>query len=140
MTVSEQYTHQNKQNIWSLKKGFTLIELMIAIVIIGLIAGGSIYFAMTFLENAKRSATKTTLQNLKVQIMNYKAEKGEYPKSLQEMIEAGFLKKPLPKDGWDRAFVYRLNSESAEQPYELFSYGPQGKAGGKKSRMDAWKL
>lgn len=120
------------------KKGFTLIELMIAIVIIGLITGGSIYFAMRFLENAKRSATRTTLQNLKIQIMNYKAEKGDNPKSLQDMVAAGFLKKPLPKDGWDQNFVYRLTPDG-KNPYELFSYGPQGKAGGKASRLDAWE-
>lgn len=121
-----------------MRSGFTLIELMIAIVIIGLIAGGSIYFAMTFLENAKRSSTKTALQNLKVQIMSYKAEKGDYPPSLQAMVEAGFLKKPLPKDGWDRNFVYRVTPDG-KNPYELFSYGPQGKGGGKASRLDAWE-
>ncbi len=120
------------------REGFTLIELMIAITIIGLLAGGSIYFAMTFLENARRTATKTSLQNLKVQMMNYKAEKGEYPKSLQDMLAAGFLKKPIPKDGWDRNFVYRPTPDG-KNPYELFSYGPQGKAGGKAGRIDAWQ-
>jgi general secretion pathway protein G len=122
----------------SLKKGFTLIELMIALTIIGLLVGGSMYFAMIYLENAKRSATRTTLQNFKIQIMNYKADKGDYPKTLQEMVAAGYLKKPLPKDGWDRNFVYRPTPDG-KNPYELFSYGSQGKEGGKASRIDAWE-
>jgi general secretion pathway protein G len=128
----------SKPHSMRLRDGFTLIELMIALVIIGLITGGAIYFAMSYLENARRSSTRTTLQNFKVQILSYKTEKGEYPKSLQDLIAAGFLKKPLPKDGWDHNFVYRLTPDG-KNPYELFSYGPQGKAGGKASRIDAWE-
>lgn len=121
-----------------LKPGFTLIELMIALVIIGLIAGGAFYFAMTYLETAKRSATKTSLRNLKVTLLNYRSEKGEYPKTLQELVQAGFLKKAVPKDAWEHSFVYRLMPEGeGKEPYELYSYGPQGKGGGKASRLYA---
>lgn len=122
----------------SARAGFTLIELMIAIVIIGIIAGGSIYFAMTVLENAKRSATTTALQTIKLSIMNYRSEKGEYPRTIQDLVNAGFLKKPAPKDGWDRNFVYRPTPDNESKPYELYSYGPQGKGGNKASRIDAW--
>ncbi len=128
--------HARKES--SLRAGFTLIELMIGLLIVGLLSAGAFYFAMTYLESARRTATRNTLQNLKIQIMNYKAEKGDYPKSLQDMVAAGFLKKPLPKDGWDHNFVYRLTPDG-KNPYELFSYGPQGKAGGKASRLDAWE-
>ena len=87
-----------KWRVRFMHRGFTLIELMIGLLIVGLLTGGAFYFAMTYLENAKRTATRNSLQNLKIQIMNYKAEKGDYPKSLQDMVAAGFLKKPLPKD------------------------------------------
>ncbi len=127
-----------KWKIRTVRSGFTLIELMIGLLIVGLLTGGAFYFAMTYLESAKRTATRNTLQNFKIQIMNYKAEKGDYPKSLQDMVAAGFLKKPLPKDGWDRNFVYRPTPDG-KNPYELFSYGPQGKGGGKASRIDAWE-
>ncbi len=122
------------RTVSSFKKGFTLIELMIALVIIGLIAGGSIYFAMGFLESAKRTSTKTKLQNFQVVLMNYKTEKGEYPQKLDDLVKAGFLKKPLPIDGWDKPFVYRRTPDG-EKPYELYSYGPKGKGGGKASRI-----
>jgi general secretion pathway protein G len=118
------------------KKGFTLIELMIALAIIGLIAGSAIYFAMGYLASAKRTSTKTKLQNFQIVLMNYKTEKGEYPKSLQDLVKAGFLKSPLPKDGWDKPFVYRPTPDG-EKPYELYSYGPEGKGGGKASRIYA---
>ena len=120
-----------------MREGFTLIELMIGIVIIGILVGGGMYTAMTVMENAKRSSTKTTLQTIKNSLMLYKQEKGEYPKSIQDLIAAGFMKKPIPEDGWGRRFVYRATPEG-KNPYELFSYGPDGKAGGKASRIDAW--
>lgn len=120
-----------------IRSGFTLIELMIGIVIIGILVGGVMYTAMTVMGNAKRSATKTAMQTIKSSLMQYKQEKGEYPKNLNELVAAGLLPKPLPKDGWDRAFVYRVTSEG-KNPYELFSYGPDGKSGTKASRLDAW--
>ncbi len=135
-------THVLERENWrirSLRNGFTLIELMIGLLIVGLLTGTAFYFAMNYLETARRTATGNSLQNLKIQIMNYKAEKGDYPKSLQDMKAMGFLdaKKPLPKDGWDHNFIYRLTPDG-KNPYELFSYGPQGKAGGKASRIDVW--
>jgi len=67
-------------------------------------------------------------------LMSYKTEKGEYPQKLDDLVKAGFLKKPLPKDGWEKPFFYRRTPDG-EKPYELYSYGPQGKGGGKESRV-----
>lgn len=131
--MAQEYVMENREAP-TLKKGFTLIELMIAIVIIGLITGGSIYFAMGVLESAKRTSTKTKLQSFQVFLMNYRNEKGEYPKSLADLVKAGFLKKPLPQDGWNKPFVYHLITDG-EKPYELYSHGPKGKGGGKASRI-----
>ena len=131
--MAHEYMMENREAA-TLKKGFTLIELMIAIVIIGLITGGSIYFAMGVLESAKRTSTKTKLQSFQVFLMNYRNEKGEYPKSLADLVKADFLKKPLPQDGWNKPFVYR-STPDGEKPYELYSYGPKGKGGGKASRI-----
>lgn len=120
-----------------LRPGFTLIELMIAIVIIGLITGGSAYFIAGYIQQARRTSTNTTMDNLKVTVMQYKQEKGEYPQTLKDLVGARYLKS-VPVDGWDRPFVYRPTPEG-DNPYELFSYGPDGKKGGKAGRLDAWK-
>ncbi len=130
----QQAVVSQKCNSKILRPGFTLIELMIAIVIIGILAGGSIYVAMTVMENARKTATKTTLQTISMQLLNYKSEKGDYPQSLQELVKAGFLKRPQLRDGFDKPIVYHLTPDG-DKPYELYSYGPQGKGGGKASRM-----
>ena len=121
----------------AVRAGFTLIELLIGIVIVGMLVGGSMYLAKTVMDNAKRRTTETALQTIKFSIMNYRQDKGDYPKSIQELVAAAFLSKPVPKDGWDRAFHYRLTPDG-KNPYELFSYGPEGKKGGKAMRIDAW--
>ncbi len=121
------------------RAGFTLIELMIGIVIIGILVGGAMYTAMTVMANAKRSATKNTIQTIKMSLMSYNQEKGEYPKTLQDLVAALFLNKPLPKDGWEKKFMYRVTpGDDAKHPYELFSYGADGPKGSKASRIDAW--
>ncbi len=132
--MSYQYTEHIHRKA---RVGFTLMELLIAIAIIGILTGGAAYLAMTVMGRAKRSNTQIALQTVKHSLMSYKQEKGEYPKTLQDLIAAGFLPKPLPEDGWGRKFIYRPTPEG-KNPYELFSYGPDGKAGGKASRMDAW--
>jgi prepilin-type N-terminal cleavage/methylation domain-containing protein len=130
------YYHEERKRERFNKAGFSLIELVIAITIGAMIVGASLYFATTYFESAKRSTTRTTLQHLKVQLEMYKGEKGSFPESLAQLQKSGFWKaKALPKDGWDRSFVYRLTPD-AKNPYELFSYGPEGKGSPKESRID----
>lgn len=117
------------------KQGFTLIELMIGLIIMGLIAGGTYFAISSYLESARETSTKTKLQNLQVILMNYKNNKGEYPERLTDLVKTGVVK-TLPDDGWNRPFVYRRTPEGT-QPYELYSYGSQGKGGAKKTHIYA---
>ncbi len=136
MTIS--YEKNDSHIKHTLQKGFSLIELMLAVTIGALIIGASLYFATTYFEIAKRNATKTSLQGLNLVIMNFKQEKGRYPESLSELRKSGFWKgKDVPKDGWDHSFVYRV-TEDGKHSYELFSYGPEGKGGPKEGRISIW--
>ncbi len=123
------------------RAGFTLIEVMIAIVIGGLIMGGAFFGIKGYLEKARRDSTKTALNNIKTFLMFYQQEKGEYPRSLKDLEKAGMLGKnkktgqpnPLPKDAWYHPFQYR----PTEDGYEMYSYGPDGKKGKKETRIYA---
>lgn len=120
-----------------LEPGFTLIEVLLAVTIGALIIGGSLYLATTVMENAKRNNTKTALQTIKSQIQMYKSERGQYPQNLPELKKAGFFKKEVPKDGWDNPVVYRLTPDG-KHPFDLYSYGPEGKGSSKASRISVW--
>ncbi len=113
------------------RTGYSLIEILIAIVIVGMLAGGVMFMANKVMQDAKRSTTKTNLQAVKYSLMQYKQEKGEYPERLQQAVEAGFIKKPLLKDGWDQPLYYNRT----EDGIVLESYGPEGKKGPKASRI-----
>ncbi len=131
------YNEQKKRTM--LQEGFTLIELMIGIVIIGLIVGASAYFFMGYLNSARRQNAKTVIQGLKTTIMLYKNEKDELPKTLSDLIKAGVYRggKTIPLDPWNNKFVYRP-TPGGQHEYELYSYGPDGKSGNKASRINAW--
>lgn len=132
MIMSLDQYKKNIKTVQHARAGFTMIELMIGLTIVGILAAGAFYGAMTVLEQTKRSTTQTTLQTITGSLMLYKTEKGQYPNTLQELSK--FNNKPVPADGWDHKFVYKLTPEG-KNPYELYSHGPQGKGGNKESRV-----
>jgi len=120
------------------KAGFSLIEVLIAITIGFIIMGGVYALGKRVMENVKRNSTKTELQFVQSQIQMFKAEKGRYPEDLPELRKSGFLKgAEKPKDGWDQPLIYR-KTEDGKHPYELFSYGSEGKSGSKEGRISVW--
>lgn len=138
------------------KPGFSLLEIMIAVTIMGILAAvvGPMLFG--YLARAKVSRAKTELKFFKQQIEQYNADCNEYPKTLNDLVVcpradlqskwfgggvagikgAGYLKS-LPKDPWGNAYVYRLEASSGN-PYVLFSYGHDKRD--KKGLIDAWAL
>lgn len=134
------------------RSGFSLMEIMIVVMIIGLfvaIGGGAIYRQF---NKAKKTNAKTVLNNFKNAIQGYYDETYHYPQTLKDLIkppsdekvakkwEGPYLdKKVIPKDPWGKNYEYRLNEDNAEQPYELFSYGgPKGKNEPKKNKISVW--
>ena len=132
------------------RDGFTLIEILIALTIVGILAAAG-FAGMTFYTNwAKRVAVEQTLGNLKVLVDNYERTMGDYPNSLQDLVRppAGaedrwhsfgpyWDKGPLPKDTWKRQYKYQLTPGGAHE-YELYSEGDPKQKG--KARIDVWRL
>lgn len=130
-------TQQRKKRI--LKEGFSLIEIMIVILIIGVLAAGA-FVGFRLLKQARESATNTTLANLDAAIEMYNTRLGEYPTDLHELVEGpqkpNLQRKwgePLAdekslKDAWGHDIVYQLNPKGAIPPYELYSIGSTGTA------------
>lgn len=120
--------------------GFTLLELLVVLVIIGMLAG---FVAPKFFSQIGKSEVKTAraqLDALEKALDQFRLDTGIYPPEEQGLAVlnerpsgntrwAGpYLKKAVPMDPWGRSYVYKQPGEHGE--YDLFSYGKDGKTGG----------
>ncbi|MFA5073835.1 MAG: type II secretion system major pseudopilin GspG [Nitrospirota bacterium] len=140
------------------QKGFTLIEIMVVIIILGLLAGLVLPKFMGQEEKAKIEVAKTQIRSLENALHAFKLDNGFYPttdQGLQALIikpeigripskwrDGGYLSPArIPKDPWDKEYVY-LSPGSENREYEIVSYGPDGEQGGEGKNTDivSWKL
>ncbi|MGH8670871.1 MAG: type II secretion system major pseudopilin GspG [Burkholderiales bacterium] len=128
------------------ESGFTLLELLVVMVIIGLLAG---YVAPRYFAQIGKSEIKTAraqIDALEKALDQYRLDTGHYPRSEQglEALNAHpadepkwdgpYLKKTVPPDPWGKAYVYRYPGEHGE--FDLFSHGKDGKPGGSSEAAD----
>ena len=107
-------------------RGFTLMELMVVIVILGLLAG---IVAMNFdkvLGNAKRDTCKINIKQLGQVVENFRLTKGRLPDSLDELVSAELINE-VPKDPWGGDFQY---SKTDRKKYDIKSLGADQQEGG----------
>ena len=127
--------------------GMTLIEILVVLVLIGIVLGivGGNFIGRG--EKAKADAAKIEISQIGQALDLYKLEVGRYPTSqegLQALISAPagagnwngpyWKKAVLPKDPWGNEYKYTSPGQTA--PYEILSYGADGKEGGESSNKD----
>ena len=131
-------------------KGFTLIELMVVIVILGILAGLIVPRIMGRPEEAKQLKAKMQIESIGTALKLYKLDMGSYPtteQGLQALVSApatsgtskwrqgGYLEKgKVPKDPWDNEFIYLAPGSHGD--YDLLSYGADGVSGGADKNKD----
>jgi general secretion pathway protein G len=125
-----------------LGRGFTMIELLIVIVILGLLASlvAPKFFAQ--LGTAERGIAEAQMNAFETALDTYRLDMGKYPQKLEELRSSDsprwngpYLPKAVPLDPWGSPYVYTLNSEG-DLPYTLLSYGADGKQGGNDADKD----
>ena len=138
-------------------RGFTLIEIMVVIIILGILA---VYIGPKIMgrpEEAKQVKAKVDISALETALKLYKLDNGVYPSTeqgLQALVEkpesgniptkwrdGGYLDKgKVPKDPWKNEFVYI--SPGVHGDFDIISYGSDGVPGGEGQNMDInnWEI
>jgi len=126
--------------------GFTLLELLVVMVIIGLLVGyvGPKYFAQ--IGKSEIKATRAQIDSLEKALDQYRLDIGHYP-SIEQGLSAlmvkpanearwsgPYLKKNVPLDPWNNAYQYKYPGEHGE--YDLWSFGKDGQPGGVDENAD----
>lgn len=131
------------------RSGFTLVEILVVVVILGLLATLVIPRVVGRGEEAKRTATLVQIRALEQALDLYKLDNGFYP-TTEQGLEAlvskpsgmpepmnyrkdGYMKK-VPVDPWGRPYVYRSPGEHGET--DILSFGPDGAEGGEEDDRD----
>lgn len=132
--------------------GFTLLELLVVVVIIGLLAGlvAPRYFDQ--LGKTNTGIAKAQIASLEKALDQYRLDVGSFPTSEQglqaltskpnnvEKWQGPYLKKAVPPDPWGRAYRYKFPGDHSD--YDIFSYGADGQPGGSNENVDitSWSV
>ena len=111
------------------RRAFSLIEIMIVVVIIGLLAGIVTYATKEYLDRAKRQRARADIAVLAGAVDSFYLDKGRYPDNQEglKVLVPGFIKS-LPNDPWGRPYQY-LNP-GLKSDVDVFTYGADGAPGG----------
>jgi len=126
--------------------GFTLIELIVVVMIIGLLAG---LVAPQFMKQSERAEAKTAKAQIELfgtALDTFRLDVGRYPTSQEGLAalmqkpggvdrwDGPYLRKDLPPDPWGKPYVYK--SPGDHGAYDIISYGADGVAGGDGNNRD----
>jgi len=138
-----------KERVRKKRYGFTMVELMAMLIIIGLLATLVVTKVASKIDQARVITTKANLKALRDAVNQFKMDTGRYPTEelgllelvqqptdVQNWVPGGYLEtSDISKDGWGNDFVYRQYTETG-QPFVILSYGADGEEGGEKLDAD----
>ncbi len=122
------------------QSGFTLIEIMVVVVIIGLLATFILPNVLGRADQAEQTKAKADIRSIENQLAMYRLDNYDYPTSAQGVQALvtdpgtrgtwrGYLDK-LPKDPWGNEYQYLNPGQKNTNSFDLWSYGADGAPGG----------
>lgn len=142
-------------SLFRTQRGFTLIEVMVVVVILGILAGLVVPRLLDRPEEARRTKAVMQIKSIEEALALYKLDNGIFPttnQGLQALVEkpekgripikyreGGYLDK-IPSDPWNNDYVYL--SPGLNGDYDLISYGADGESGGEGNDADikSWEI
>ncbi|MDR3321399.1 MAG: type II secretion system major pseudopilin GspG [Synergistaceae bacterium] len=125
------------------RSGFTLVEIMVVVVIIGLLATLAVFNIIGSSQDARKRTTIVQIGNIEQALEMYHLSNGFFPttdQGIQALVEkaatppqpnnfprGGYLKK-VPRDGWNRDFIYKCPGDKGD--FDIISLGADGREGG----------
>lgn len=136
---------ERKSTISRDQRGFTLIEIMVVVVIIGILIGLIAPNVLSRVDGARVTAARTDISTLEQALAMYRLDNHRYPttdQGLEALIikpgaapeprnwnPEGYLKQQLPNDPWGNPYQYMAPGQE-NRPYDLWSLGADGREGG----------
>ncbi len=131
--------------------GFTLVELMLVIIIIGVLVAMVAPRLTGRSRQAREAATQADINaHLSAALDLFELDNGRFPTTAEGMEalrtappgvqrwKGPYLKRPIPTDPWGRPYIYRSPGQHNREDYDLFSNGPDG-VEGNKDDITNWK-
>jgi len=122
-------------------RGFTLIELMIVLVILGLLASLVAPEMFSKVGSTKRKTAAAQMKMFQTALDTFRLDVGNYPSDLTELIQSEkrgwdgpYLPQTVPQDPWGNAYQYKLASNGIK--FDMLSYGNDGQSGGEDENAD----
>lgn len=139
-----------------LRRGFTLIEIVVVIVVLAVLATLVAPNVFRHVGAARETTAKTQMEMLGAALDAYRLDNGRYPTTEQGLAalwqapasepraanwRGPYLRKQVPTDPWGTPYVYRVPGAQSGTAYDLLSYGADGKPGGDGEAADIlnWK-
>jgi len=123
-------------------KGFSLMELLIVLVILGLLGSLVAPKMLDKVGSSKKKTAVAQMQMFETAIDTYRLDIGSPPLTLEELRNSNnpswdgpYLPKAIPMDPWGKPYVYQVPGQNG-MPYSIMSYGLDGKVGGTDENED----